>query len=348
MAILLSEAIAAAGVIVTFSTATAALVFTGVQIIRTRKLNEVDVYREIVALWLKVNDLMLIHAKAFRTRSKIPLAADAHGEVAIDPRTYVVNQLFGAIDVMTKARARGVISEQDLAGYEITMAGAFAYEPIRTYWKDIAIHMFPSPVREFMACVEQRWQDDRPVDRRGRIILLNGASSAGKTSVGQALLPLLPSPWFLVSMDAISGMRSSVHTRALDDDEIPEMLTRTRRGYHRAVAALASAGNDVVMDYPLSEQWYLDDLLDVLHGYDVTLVEVRCPPEVLDRRERDRCDRPVGLANSQATVHAHGECDIAVNTTRADPRACAMAIADALDVVPAPKAFDRLRGRLTA
>lgn len=182
-------------------------------------------------------------------------------------------------------------------------------------------------------------------DRRGRIILLNGASSSGKSSVGQALLPLLPDPWFLVSVDAISGMRSTVHRCALDGDGIGEMLTRTRRGYHRAVAALASVGNDVIMDYPLSERWRLDELLDVLMGYDVTLVEIRCSREELDRREQARGDRPAGLASSQSTVYAYGEYDIAVDTTSDDPITCATTIVDALDVVPSPKAFDRLRQR---
>lgn len=138
-------------------------------------------------------------------------------------------------------------------------------------------------------------------------------------------------------------MRSTVHTRVLDDDAVGEMLRRTRLGYHRVVAALASAGNDVIMDYPLSERWRLDDLLRTLEGYDVTLVEVRCSLAELERRERDRGDRPVGLASSQTTVYSHGECDIAVDTTRASPHECAMIIVNAVGAVPLPKAFDRLR-----
>jgi chloramphenicol 3-O phosphotransferase len=180
-------------------------------------------------------------------------------------------------------------------------------------------------------------------ERQGRIILLNGASSSGKSSIGRALLPLLPDPWFLVPVDGISGMRATVHRRTLDDDEIDEMLIRTRKGYHRVVAALVSVGNDVIMDYPLSEQWRLDDLLDVLRGYDVTLVEVRCAPEELALREQSRGDRPIGLAVSQTTVYAHDAYDIAVDSTSADPHTCATAIAGALDSVPSPKAFDRLR-----
>jgi chloramphenicol 3-O phosphotransferase len=180
-------------------------------------------------------------------------------------------------------------------------------------------------------------------ERKGRIILLNGASSSGKTSIGRALLPLLSDPWFLVPVDAVSAMRSTVHARVLDDVEIGEMLRRTRLGYHRVVAALASTGNDVIMDYPLSEPWRLEDLLEVLEGFDVTLVEVHCTAEELDQRERKRADRPIGLARSQTMVYAHGEFDIAVDSTHMSPDACAAQIVSRLDAVSRPTAFDRLR-----
>jgi chloramphenicol 3-O phosphotransferase len=92
---------------------------------------------------------------------------------------------------------------------------------------------------------------------RGRVILLNGASSSGKSEIGRALQRLLPDPWFHFPVDALGAMRSTEHTRALDEDEVEAMLRRTRMGYHRAVAAVASVGNDVIMDYPLSEAWRL-------------------------------------------------------------------------------------------
>jgi chloramphenicol 3-O phosphotransferase len=179
---------------------------------------------------------------------------------------------------------------------------------------------------------------------RGRIILLNGASSSGKSSIAKALLPLLPDPWFLVPVDAIGAMRSAVHTRALTEAEVDQMLRRTRAGYHRVVAALASSGNDVVMDYPLSEPWRLDDLLDLLDGYDVTLVEVRCDPDELERRERERGDRPEGLARSQ-TIDVHDDRDIPVDTTGTSPQDAARMIAGALPGVPVPRAFERMRVR---
>lgn len=153
---------------------------------------------------------------------------------------------------------------------------------------------------------------------------------------------LLADPWFLFPVDILGAMRSTEHTRVLDEDEIGAMLRRTRMGYHRAVAAVASVGNDVIMDYPLSEAWRLDDLLDVLEGYDVTLVHVHCSQDELDRRERMRGDRPAGLARSQ-NVFRHDDCDIAVDTTNGSPEACAITIATELAELDHDKAFGRLR-----
>ena len=182
------------------------------------------------------------------------------------------------------------------------------------------------------------------VGRRGRVILLNGVSSSGKSSIGAALQRIFVEPWFLFPVDCLGEMRSTEHAGVLDGGEIDAMLRRTRMGYHRAIAALASVGNDVIMDYPLSELWRLEDLLDVLEGYDVTLVDVHCHTDELDRRERARGDRSVGLARSQR-VFQHDDRDIAVDTTDASPEACAIAIATELAALGADKAFDRLRRR---
>jgi chloramphenicol 3-O phosphotransferase len=156
------------------------------------------------------------------------------------------------------------------------------------------------------------------------------------------MLPLLDDPWFLVPVDAISGMRSLVHRRELDEGEVADLLRRTRLGYHRTVAALVSAGNDVIMDYPLTEPWRLADLLEVLDGFEVTLVHVETSPEELARREQERGDRPSGLAATQRPFE-HGDADIVVDTTHASPEECAAEIVAQLGAVARPRAFERLR-----
>ena len=174
------------------------------------------------------------------------------------------------------------------------------------------------------------------------MILLNGPSSSGKASIGRALQSLLDDPWFLFPIDALGAMRSTDHQRVLAESETEAMLRRTRMGYHRAVAALASVGNNVIMDYPLSERWRLDDLLDVLTGCRVALIDVRCKLDELDRRERARADRPLGLARSQ-DVFSHDDRDITVDTTRTTAHTCALAIATQLTALGTDTAVDRLR-----
>lgn len=174
------------------------------------------------------------------------------------------------------------------------------------------------------------------MDKPGRVILLNGPSSSGKSSIGLAMLPLLEEPWFFVPVDVISGLRSTVHRNSLDDAEVEAMLTRTRRGYHRTVAALASVGNNVIMDYPLSEPWRLADLLVVLDGYEVALVDVMCSPDELKRREQRRGDRPVGLATLQR-VYEHADRDLTIDTTTSSPEECAATIVNRLATLTHPR-----------
>lgn len=156
------------------------------------------------------------------------------------------------------------------------------------------------------------------------------------------MLPLLDDPWFFVPVDAVSGLRSMRYRRHLDDAGVAEMLRRTRLGYHRAVAALASAGNDVIMDYPLSEPWRLVSLLKVLDGFEVLLVDVTCSPDELERRERARGDRPLGLAASQV-VFAHPDRDLVVDTTATPAEICAEAVVQLLAAPPRSTAFERMR-----
>lgn len=85
-------------------------------------------------------------------------------------------------------------------------------------------------------------------------------------------------------------------------------------------------GNDVIMDYPFSEPWRLDDLLRILDGYHVTLVDVTCDPDELARREAARGDRPTGSQR----VFEHAERDMLVDTTSASAEQCAQQIVDRL------------------
>lgn len=179
---------------------------------------------------------------------------------------------------------------------------------------------------------------------RGEIIFLNGASSSGKTSIAQELLRILDTPYFRMGVDDIGAMRAEQRTRELSEEQLATVLRKTRAGFHRAVAGMAEAGNDVVVDHVLSESWRLPDCLDVFRDFRVVFVGVRCSLPELIRRERLRGDRVVGAAAAQhEVVHQHGLYDLECDTESSTPQQCAAEIKTYRDRMHAETAFEQLR-----
>ncbi|MFJ4654778.1 chloramphenicol phosphotransferase CPT family protein [Nocardia sp. NPDC088792] len=181
----------------------------------------------------------------------------------------------------------------------------------------------------------------------GQVILLNGVSSSGKTSLARQLLCDLDRPFFHIGVDMIGAMRSEPQTDRLDQAALQQALYRTRAGFHRAVAGMALAGNDIVMDHVFSEPWRLQDCLVVMTGIDVVLVGVHCSADELLRREKQRGDRTVGTAAAQlASTHIHGIYDCEIDTSAQSLTDCSAEIRRCARGPVAARAFGRLRGEL--
>ena len=81
-------------------------------------------------------------------------------------------------------------------------------------------------------------------------------------------------------------------------------------GYYRCLAALASAGNNIVVDYIVETQDQLGRLVNLLAPSDVFYVCLHCPLPELERRERKRGDRRSGDARrDHALVNHFGPYD---------------------------------------
>ncbi|WP_327350757.1 phosphotransferase-like protein [Streptomyces sp. NBC_01304] len=179
----------------------------------------------------------------------------------------------------------------------------------------------------------------------GTVILLNGASSSGKSSIARELLTVLEGSWFHMPVDAFHSMRGGSD---IPDDDLQAEIDRTAKGFHRAVAGMAAGGNNLIVDHPLSRHWRLLDLLDLLVPEDTVFIGVRCPLPELERREKERGDRHPGLAAAQySQVHAHELHDLDVDTGRHSPAECALRIRDFLPDRPRPTAFETLRRTLS-
>lgn len=172
-------------------------------------------------------------------------------------------------------------------------------------------------------------------DGPGTVLVLNGTSSSGKTSLARALQRRWPGPLLEAGLDRhlsmlprqyLGPLWSQVYPyRHAGDGTISSISVgpvgaQLHRGMHRAVAALARAGCDVVLDHVLLERWLAVDLLQALDGVPTVLVGVQLPREVLAERERGRADRTLGQALAQLpAVHGHGGYDVEADTSVLEP-----------------------------
>jgi len=181
----------------------------------------------------------------------------------------------------------------------------------------------------------------------GRIILLNGASSAGKSSLAQALQRQLPEPFWHWSIDHLMAARVLPHER-IDSGEFAWAAMRPAffDGFHRSIPALTAAGNDLIVEHIVETCEWMQCLLALLAPFDVFFVGVRCPLHELERRERERGDRRPGSAREDdATTHAFGAYDFEVDTTSAPADALASEVLRAWNARRHPGAFARLAQR---
>lgn len=175
------------------------------------------------------------------------------------------------------------------------------------------------------------------------VILLNGSTSAGKSSIARGLLAALPEPYLHVGVDTIfpwlppawDGTPEGIQLTPLPDGSIPVVLgpggAKLLRGWRRMVAVGVAAGLRFVVDEVLLEPVALPDWREVLASRDLFFVGVRCDLAELQRREIARGDRGVGQALAQhEAVHSYGPYDFEVDTTHTDTDACVDAILAAL------------------
>lgn len=183
------------------------------------------------------------------------------------------------------------------------------------------------------------------------MILLNGASSSGKSSIAQLLQLMLPMPILNAGLDQFFGM---LPAGFIDFDHAPEdemrrrftwlaasdgiaaaasaQADKWRADMRRTIASMAGLGNHLVVDEIITRSEWVADYRALLAAQEVLWVGVRCPLAVLEARERERVGRVAGQAREHFDlVHAHCRYDIEVDSGDLSPYQCAKLIVDYLD-----------------
>jgi chloramphenicol 3-O phosphotransferase len=172
------------------------------------------------------------------------------------------------------------------------------------------------------------------------VIVLNGASSSGKSSIARALQRLLPEPYLSFGTDTLLDALPS----AMADDEtgisvatdgtvsVGPGFRRLERAWFAGLTAIARDGVGLIIDEVFLEGGEAQRRVhERLSGLDILWVGVHCDLDVATAREALRPDRSIGMARSQALIVHHGmEYDVDVNTTHATAAECAAVIAAAV------------------
>lgn len=174
-----------------------------------------------------------------------------------------------------------------------------------------------------------------------RIIVLNGASSSGKSGIVRCLQAELPEPWLAYGCDSfVDSLPARMRDGGGDGDggivfaedggvSVGAEFRALEAAWMEGIAAMVRAGARIVIDDVFlggaasQECWRR-----ALDGLEVLWVAVRCDPEAAAGREIARGDRTPGMAASQApVVHEGVTYDLELDTTHTESMACARVIA---------------------
>jgi chloramphenicol 3-O phosphotransferase len=179
----------------------------------------------------------------------------------------------------------------------------------------------------------------------GKVILLHGASSSGKSSIARELQARIDEPFWHVSIDHLrdAGVLPLQRIRSGEFDW-KGMREAFFAGFHSSLPAYAEAGNNLIVEHIVETERWLRRLVELLAGVDVYLVGVHCPLDELERREQARGDRPPGDARRDfETIHAFTTYDLELDALER-PITNADRVIAAWKARRRPCVFDRLRG----
>lgn len=170
-------------------------------------------------------------------------------------------------------------------------------------------------------------------------IVLNGASSAGKTSIAKAMQQLWPSPLIHASLDSFTDVFA---WSAIQSKEAREQCHAFGvQSFHSYLSTIADSDYPIVIDHVFEQKSWFESTRDALHQRATFFVAVRCDLPILEDRERKRGNRRLGLARRQhEIVHKSMNYDLEVDTNNLSSMDCAKLVIE-MATKNSPRSLDR-------
>lgn len=197
------------------------------------------------------------------------------------------------------------------------------------------------------------------------IIILNGCASAGKTSIIKEMQKLYDKPLLHVGIDRFWAMIPDQYKefgeKAAEgyffsqtiDGSVNSPIVHVKRGpfgeqisatMPRVIKCFADCDHDVAVDEIFTDDIQLHNYIKELPDHTVYFVGVVCELHELERREKQRGNRSLGLARGQIDfIHKHKNYyDLIIDSTYCDARSCAQNVLNFIQQTPQPLGFKKL------
>lgn len=168
------------------------------------------------------------------------------------------------------------------------------------------------------------------------IIYLNGTSSSGKSSIAYKLQEAIKEPVFYFSIDTLFYTLSKKTIEAIEGKrklEVDINFDNIFKGYFDCAAALANANNYIICDCPIymesQNNFFNEAFSNIKNKF---IVGIDCNLEELKKRELNRGDRRIGLAENQLkTIHTFLNYNLKVNSSELLPEQISQKIISCLE-----------------
>ncbi|MGC3936761.1 chloramphenicol phosphotransferase CPT family protein [Roseobacter sp. EG26] len=151
----------------------------------------------------------------------------------------------------------------------------------------------------------------------GKIILLHGPSSSGKSTLARALQSTIDAPFWHYSIDHIkdAGVLPSARIQS-GEFNWSSLRPAFLSAFAHSVGVIMAEGNNLILEHILDQHVDVPQLRQTLVDQDLFFVGLHCPLDVLQAREIARGDRFKGSAKADfQTVHAGMTYDFTVDST---------------------------------
>lgn len=182
------------------------------------------------------------------------------------------------------------------------------------------------------ACVSNKFESS------GTVIILNGPSAVGKSSIIKAFQDKQNKPWLGMGIDnlfvgvlpikCLLDPSYNVMQGFATEDAGGKLFTlhigsegqKIIRGMHRAIAAYAHTGNNVIVDYITYCSTWIADLQSSLRGINTVYIGVTASLTTIQQREKARGTSPEGHGRSlYESVHKGWNYDLMLDTDAITP-----------------------------